>query len=79
MTAAYDLRPVLGDITATALVCTGRYDFITPLEECGQPLAAGLPNATLAVFERSGHMPFLEEPEDFTDRVASFIDSSGNQ
>ena len=68
---ALDALDWLYEIKIPALVVTGRHDIVTPLEEGGRRLAAGLPHATLAVFEESAHFPFLEEPEVF---VATLMD-----
>jgi pimeloyl-ACP methyl ester carboxylesterase len=38
-------------------------------------IAAALPAGRLEVFERSGHSPFVEEPERFTAVVAAFRSS----
>jgi len=34
-----------------------------------------IPGAQFTVFEKSGHLPFAEEPDAFTSRVASFLSS----
>jgi pimeloyl-ACP methyl ester carboxylesterase len=36
-------------------------------------LAAALPAAELEVFEESGHFPYLEEPERFTEVMTTFL------
>jgi pimeloyl-ACP methyl ester carboxylesterase len=72
-----DLRPRLGEISVPALVCVGRYDPQTPWPD-NAAIAATLPAGRLEVFERSGHYPFVEEPDRFTAVVAAFL-SSGAQ
>ena len=69
-----DLRPRLSEITAPALVCVGRHDPQTPWPD-NAAIAAALPGGRLEVFERSGHYPFVEEPERFTAVVAGFLSS----
>jgi pimeloyl-ACP methyl ester carboxylesterase len=69
-----DLRPRLGEISAPALVCVGRHDPQTPWPD-NAAIAAALPAGRLEVFERSGHYPFVEEPERFTAVVAAFCSS----
>jgi pimeloyl-ACP methyl ester carboxylesterase len=69
-----DLRPRLGEITVPALVCVGRHDPQTPWPD-NAAIAAALPVGRLEVFERSGHCPFLEEPDRFTTVVQSFLSS----
>lgn len=61
----YNLVPQLARIDIPALVLVGRSDFITPPSQA-QRMAALLPQATLEVFEASGHFPFVEEPERFS-------------
>lgn len=71
----WDRRPSLSKISAPALVIAGRHDFVMPVEEAVGPLAAGLAGATCAVFEHSGHFPFIEEPERFTRVVRTWLAS----
>lgn len=58
----YDLRPHLREIAAPTLVLQGRYDWVTPMAGAVE-MAEKIPNAQLHVFEQSGHMVFMEEPE----------------
>ena len=69
----YDCTPSLESIEVRTLVLTGRDDVITPPECAAVPLVERLPNATLHVFEESGHFPFIEEPEEFTRVVGSWL------
>ena len=71
--AGYDVRSQLEQLDVPCLVVGGRSDFITPPDCTTVPLAAGLPDAELALFERSGHFPFIEEHEAFIDVVRSWI------
>jgi proline iminopeptidase len=50
----------------------GRHDPQTPWPD-NAAIAAALPGGRLEVFERSGHYPFVEEPERFTAIVQSFL------
>ena len=67
-----DLRPRLGEISAPALICVGRHDPQTPWPD-NAAIAAALPAGRLEVFERSGHYPFVEEPDRFAAVVAAFV------
>ncbi len=67
-----DYRPRLREVRAPTLVLTGRQDPQMP-PACAQELAAGIPNARLVLFERSGHYPFLEEPGAFWATVHAFL------
>lgn len=62
----------LSEVAVPALVLVGRHDPQTPLP-CSAELVAGIPNSRLVVFERSGHAPFLEEPERFAEVVGQFL------
>jgi proline-specific peptidase len=67
----WDRRADLARITAPTLVTCGRYDEMTPA--CARTLVAGIPDARLAVFEDSGHVPHLDEPEPYADMVSAFL------
>lgn len=54
-----DIAP---EITVPVLVVAGGGDAVVPLAE-SRAVAAAFPHATLAIAERSGHVPMLEEPE----------------
>jgi len=68
----YDLRPHLPDIEVPALVLQGRYDWVTPMSGALE-MAEKLPNATLHIFEQSGHMVFMEEPEELAEVIKEWI------
>jgi proline iminopeptidase len=68
------LWPRLGEVTVPTLVCVGRYDPQTPWPD-NAAIAAALPAGRLEVFERSGHYPFLEEPDRFIAVVEAFLSS----
>jgi proline iminopeptidase len=54
------------------LICVGRFDPQAPAP-CSEELAAGIPGSRLVIFEHSGHYPFTEEPEKFTQVVSEFL------
>lgn len=68
-----DVEDRLGDVTGPVLVLTGRHDR-TCVVEAAEATATGIPDAQLVIFERSGHMTFVEEPERYLDAVATFLD-----
>ncbi len=70
----YDLRPHLSEISIPTLVLQGRYDWVTPMAGA-QEMAQQIPNAQLHVFERSGHMVFMEEPEELVSVIKQWIAS----
>jgi len=67
-----DYSPRLAEVTAPALVLCGRHDPQYPAA-CSEELAAGIPDARVVLFERSGHYPFLEEPGAFWAAVGRFL------
>jgi 3-oxoadipate enol-lactonase/4-carboxymuconolactone decarboxylase len=69
--AEMDLRPVLGDVAAPALVVAGAHDPVTP-PSVALALAGEL-RAALVVLRASSHLANLTEPEAFTDAVLSHV------
>jgi proline-specific peptidase len=70
--ATWDITPHLGDIAAKTLITCGRYDTVSPA--MSSAIQARIPGAELAVFENSAHMPHIEEPALYIERVAQFLD-----
>jgi len=68
--AVFDFRAVLPRITARTLVISGRHDWLNPPEE-GAAIAALVPRARHVILERSGHLPVLEEKENYLSLIAS--------
>lgn len=62
----------LGEVRASTLILAGRHDPEAPLP-CSEELLQGIPNASLIVFEQSGHFPFIEEASLFSDTVDAFL------
>jgi proline iminopeptidase len=54
------------------LVAASRHDYVVPWR-LWEPVLPALPTATFHLFERSGHQPFCEEPEQFTDVVSRWM------
>jgi proline iminopeptidase len=66
----------LGEVRAPTLVIASRHDPQASMQ-CSEELYEGIPNATLVIFEDSGHAPFIEEAPQFFDTLKSYlIDSS---
>ncbi len=70
-----ELEDRLKDVTHPVLVCTGRYDRACTVE-AAEAMAQGLPNAELIIFEKSGHMTFVEENELYLKVVREFLNKS---
>ncbi|GJG87896.1 hypothetical protein tb265_30770 [Gemmatimonadetes bacterium T265] len=67
----YDLLPHLGRIACPVFVAHGREDPI-PLAS-SEALVAAVPGARLAVLERCGHVPYVEQPEALFAAVLPFL------
>jgi len=68
----WDITDRLHEITTPTLLVSGRHDEATPLI-VGQ-IHERIPGAQWTIFEESSHMPHVEEPEAFLDRVAAFLE-----
>lgn len=67
-----DVEDRLKNVTQPVLVCTGRLDRVCTVE-AAEAIATGLPDVELVIFERSGHMTFVEENERYLDMVRGFL------
>ncbi|MEP5728924.1 MAG: alpha/beta fold hydrolase [Sulfitobacter sp.] len=63
----------LPGITAPTLVVAGRHDPITPPGPGAERIAAAIPGAELAIFEDSGHYPFIEEQDAFFSTLTKWL------
>jgi 3-oxoadipate enol-lactonase len=70
--AGLDLRPRLSQLEVPVLVLVGEHDEATP-PPMSHELAAGLPNARLAVLPGCAHVPQLQSPELFLDAIEAFL------
>jgi pimeloyl-ACP methyl ester carboxylesterase len=70
-----DSRPGLRAITCPTLVLAGREDQLTPLE-VQLEMADILPNATLVLLPRCGHLAPLERPEAVTRQLLAWLDGT---
>jgi len=68
----YNVVPRLSEIHVPTLILAGEDDFICPPSKSRQ-LHEGIPSSELVIFENSGHMPYIEEPEAFFDTVRDWI------
>ena len=68
----YDITPELPKFRFPTLVATGRFDAnVAPA--VSWKIHRAIPGSEFAVFERSGHLPFYEEPAAFVERVERFL------
>jgi proline iminopeptidase len=68
-----EVEAQLHTITQPVLVLAGRHDR-TCVPAAAEAMARGIPLAELRIFERSGHMTFVEEPEAYRASVRAFLD-----
>jgi proline iminopeptidase len=68
----WDLTARLDEISAPTLVLVGKDDFICPPSRA-KILQEGIPNSEMVVFENSGHIPYIEEPEAFFEAVRGWL------
>jgi pimeloyl-ACP methyl ester carboxylesterase len=66
------LSHFLPRVTNPTLIVWGREDRMVPVE-CGEQYRRALPNATLTVLERCGHLPPIEQPDVFARLVVDFL------
>ena len=59
-------------VSNPTLIVWGREDRIVPVV-CGEQYRRALPHATLAVLERCGHLPPIEQPDVFARLVIEFL------
>ena len=70
-------RPIvdkLGKIKQPVLIIWGRQDRVLPVAH-GQAAVNGLPNARLEIIEDCGHLPMLEETQQFNELIFDFLSS----
>jgi len=65
----------LENVTQPVLVCTGRHDRACTVK-ASEAMAKGLPKAELVIFEKSGHMTFVEENERYLEVVRGFLNKT---
>jgi proline iminopeptidase len=70
--AGWDVTARLPEIGARALVLTGADDFMFP-PVVAHALGDSLPDATVAIIDGSGHMPFVEATEVTLETVRDFV------
>ncbi|HTO89927.1 MAG TPA: alpha/beta fold hydrolase [Candidatus Sulfotelmatobacter sp.] len=70
--ARYDLGPELKKYRFPTLVATGRYD-INVAPSTAWKIHNLIPGSKFVVFEKSGHLPYFEEPEKFVAAIEDFL------
>lgn len=68
----YDVRTQIATLQKPTLIVAGRHDWITPVTQA-EEMHALIQDSQLVVFEKSGHMPFIEEHAQFLNVVREFL------
>lgn len=74
---SFNVLDDLPGLTMPTLVIGGTHDFITPPDPGASRIADLVPNAELALFDNSGHYPFMEEHDEFFGRLRAFLTGLG--
>lgn len=69
---SYRVLDQLHKITSPTLVIGGRHDWICP-PEFSEEIASKIPNTDLRIFENSGHLIRVDEPEALRDAITGFL------
>src|SRR5262249_17789591 len=69
---AFDVADRLKEIAAPSLVLATKDDVLVPYT-CSETLAAGLPHATLKLFDFGGHGVTVTEPDAFNAAMLHFL------
>jgi pimeloyl-ACP methyl ester carboxylesterase len=69
-----DSRPSLAAIDCRTLVLAGRQDLLTPIE-VHEEIAAAIPNATLVILPRCGHLSPMEQPAMVNGQLIAWLDA----
>jgi pimeloyl-ACP methyl ester carboxylesterase len=70
-----DYKDRLGELNMPVLICVGHHDPVTPLI-MNQELHEGIKDSRLVIFEKSGHFPFVEEIQRFSNVLDEFLTSN---
>jgi len=68
----YNILNELYKITSPTLVIAGRYDWICA-PEFSEEIAQAIPNANLRIFENSGHLIRVDQPQLLLDEITRFL------
>lgn len=68
----YELEDELKNIVAPVLITSGLYDPLVPVK-VSKKMQELIPGAKIAIFEKSGHSPFIEEKVKYSQIAADFL------
>lgn len=78
LTAQWDITADMQSLRVPILLAHGRYDYVSPYT-MWNGIVDTLPNATMHLFQRSGHQTFFEEPAEFARVVAEWMTATGHE
>ena len=73
-TTHYNRVADLPNIKVPVLLVYGEEDRLTP-PDIGRRMAAAIPNAELHIIPGAGHLPNIEKPREFNEKVRAFLDA----
>jgi proline iminopeptidase len=76
LTSGWSVGAEPSSLQVPILVALGRHDYAIPYV-LWDGVVNALPNATVRIFEKSGHQPFFEEPEVFADVLSKWMKEQG--
>lgn len=74
LTHDWDVSAGSDSLRVPIFLAHGRYDYVVPYH-LWDGIVETLPDATFRLFERSGHQPFFEEPDEFAAAVLEWMKS----
>ncbi len=72
LTSGWDVIAGASSLRVPIFHAHGRYDYVVPYA-LWEGVADRLPDATFRLFERSGHQPFFEEPDEFASALVDWM------
>ncbi len=72
LSPGWSIRAEPSSLRVPIFIALGRHDYVFP-HYLWDDVVDTLPNATLRIFEKSGHQPFFEEPAAFADAVSQWM------
>lgn len=68
----FNITPGIVKLNIPTLILHGKHDSNITVES-SEKIQKAIPNSRLVIFEKSGHLPFFEEPEKFVKTVEDFL------
>ena len=71
-----DCTDILPTVSAPTLAIYGCSDYLCFGAETGQYVSENIPDARLVLLDKSGHLPFYEQPEEFNQALATLVENT---